>query len=70
MVGSCGCENLFLAEERSQGSSLKRAVQHTLDLMDRVVRGDAWQRGVRGWWTEVGNRMEKRVAIEYETGEA
>lgn len=70
MVGSCLCEKLFLGEKRSQGSSLERAVQHAVDLMDRVVRGDAWQEGVRGWWAEVGDHMEKRVAIEDETGEA
>lgn len=43
MVGSCLCEKLFLEEKRSQGSSLETAVQHTVDLMERVVRGDAWQ---------------------------
>lgn len=70
MVGLCLCEKLFLGEKRRQGSSLERAVQHAVDLTDGVVRGDAWQQSVRGWWTEVGDRMEKRAAIEYETGEA
>lgn len=70
MAGSCLCEKLFLQEKRSQGSSLERALQHAVDLMDRVVRGDAWQQGVQGWWTGVGDHMEKRIAIEDETGEA
>lgn len=56
-----------MGQKRSQGSSLERAVQHAVDLMDRVMRGDAWQQGVRGWWTEVGDCMEKRAAIEDET---
>ena len=69
MVGSYLCEKIFLGEKRSQGSSMERAVQHAVDFMDSMVRDD-WQQIVRGWWTGVGDCMEKRVAIEDETGEA
>lgn len=40
--------------ERSRGSLLDRAVQRTLALMERVVRGDAWQRGVWGCGGRLG----------------
>lgn len=63
MMGLCLYEK-YLGEKRSQGSSLERAVQDAVDLMDRVVRGDAWQQGVWGWWTEVGDHMEKRELQE------